>query len=336
MSGTHEEDLVTKFFNDELSNEEQLRLAELLNSSLTDRARFAIYMQTEGELLRCASKRKLAASPTHDACDRAFDDEQNDALNNERRVTLNRPPRIPSRWLSGWWAGAASTIAVVVFLSFVMLQRSESQVSAADLFRQLEYVSNQRLDRVYKLERFVRRGETVTRVEGELRCRGTESFVAVFPGAFVGGGNGQYWCVTKSGLAFRVNSLSEVADRHAQLELGWLEALLSDSDSGLALSTAKVLSLIRTHGYEISREQGDFASDGAGDEGLVCHLPNQTRLPHTIRIRAERATQEIMSLDLDWGAGQRPRAADLLSIKLSSVGELPAEEFQMEHYLPIK
>ncbi len=334
MSETGEEDLVARFFNHELSSEEQLRLAERLSLSPIDQERFASFMQIESELLRCAANRKLAGHPTLNAFDSAFDDEQSDWQYDETHVTLNRAPRVPKRWLPGWWAGAASAIAGIVFLSFVMLQRADSQASATELFRKLEYVSNQRLDRVYKLERFVRRGETVTRVEGELRCRGTDSFVAVFPGAVVGGGDGQYWCVTKLGLAFRVNSLSEVTDRHAQLELGWLEALLSDSDAGLALSTAKVLSLIRIHGYEISREQGDFASDGSGDEGLVCRLPNQSRLPHTIRIRAERATQEILSMDLDWGAGQRPRAADLLSIKLSSIGNLPAEEFQMEHYLP--
>lgn len=322
MSEPHDEDLVAKFFNDELSDEEQLRLADLLGSSPNAQKRFALHMQTESELLRVAAKRKLAAN------------QHRVAIEDKHDVHQNRPHRTPGLWPSSLWVGGASTVAVVVFLLFFMIQRSDSQLSAAELFRQLEQVSHQRFDRIYAIERFVRRGETISRVEGELRCRGTELFVVEFPGVVVGGsGDGQFWFVPKSGLAFKVNSLSEIADGHARLELGWLEALLSDSDSEMALSAAKVLSLIRIHGYEITREQFNSANNESKDEVLICRLPNQNRLPHTIRIHAEKSTQEIVSLDLDWGAGQRPNAADLLSIKLKSVGNLPAEEFQMENYL---
>ena len=162
-------------------------------------------------------------------------------------------------------------------------------------------------------------------------------FVVIFPAVVVGGGaRGGFWCVPTAGQPFKIGRLSEINDANAQLELGWLEVLLEDSDETIAFGATKVLSLIRAGGYEIVRGPNETAHDGTEYEVLTCQLLNQDRLPRIVTIRARQDSHEIVLIDFDWANRQRSKSAELLSIELRSVGRLPTNKYEMDSYVDRK
>jgi hypothetical protein len=319
------DELVTRFFNEELSQEEQSLLAESLRSSISHRDQFVFLMQSESHLFGQAAKRQLEQQQLPEG------------LVEKYNATLQQPIRAINFSSRAWMIGVASTIAVCVALLFGATQLGETQLSAAELFKRLEHVSNQQLDRVYAIERLERRNQTSRHVQGELRCRGTESFVTIFPDVVLGSGpEGGFWFVPVSGDTFTVSRLSEITDTSTQLELGWIEFLLGRYDENIAINATNVLALIRLNGYQILREPNEVTQDGHEYEVLRCQLLNQTRLPRSIKIRSKLETQEIFRMDFDWIATNPPREAELISLELKSVGTLPAEEFLMQEYIKKK
>lgn len=306
------EQLIERFFHEEMNSDDQSALAKLLRDSPAAREHFRSEMRTEGCLLALASQRQLEQRSTKDVNVRG---EENAGALTGRRY-----------WL------AAVSLAAMLLLAFGLGRVSDNSANAAELFMHIERASQQIVDRVYRLERFVRRDGSLRRDSGTLSCRGAQTFVAEFPQAVIGGNSDGLWCVPKAGPAFTVPNIAAVANADARLELGWLLALQTDSRDAFSLSAAKIMALVRIHGYRIKRLPDAAGAAGADLNVLVCELDNPGELPRTVRIHSDQQSQEIIKLEIDWGSGERPGASDLLILELISTSALPDERFVMSSY----
>ncbi len=325
MNGEADECLVDKFFQGELDATEQVALAELLNQSPVMRARFQSQIRTEGQLLTLAARRRCENSIV---CD---------SEPVSRNATLADRPL---HWR--WWTStgllrrnaiAIATLAATILLFVNFIRMPPSAASAAELFLQIERASLQLVDRVYGLERIVRRDDKFERVTGKLSCRGSRAFVAEFPQVVIGSDARGLWCVLGSATALRIPSLDQIENEHVRLELGWLQRLRAEPPDQTAFSASRVLSLVRVYDYEIRSLPDELGETGATLNVLECQLANSSELPRSVRIWSDETSKEIQRLELDWGAGERRRAADLLTFRLISTEKLTDEHFQMETYL---
>ena len=309
--------LVDRFFQEELSAADQAALAKLLRESPAMQERFRSQMRTEGQLLALAAQRNLEQAESN-------------------RVELAResvaPESDPSTVLQRSLVAIAS-LAAVVLVIFTLGRMSSSTVSAAELFMQIERTSLQHVDRVYQMERIFRQDGTIDRVPGQLSCRGSQAFVAQFPGTVIGGGAEGLWYIFGNGQAVKISDLEQVENEYVRLELGWLRTLQTDPQDRFSLSAAKVLSLVRVHEYEIRLLPDEQSNHGSNLNVLEGRLSTPSELPRTVRIWADEQSREIVRMELDWGPGERPDASDLLTYELVSTERLPDEHFQLETYL---
>ena len=305
------EELVDRFFTEELDSEEQQKLAELLRSSPVAQNRFRSQMKTEGQLLVIASENQIQSSV---------------AVTPVASVASSESSSMGRHGVLAL-ASLAATLLLAGFLVWV----SETPSSAAELFKEIEQVSNQLIDRVYEMERIVREGSDSSTINGTLRCRGTEKFVAELPEVVVGGGANQVWLIYDDGEEFVTSNLGELDDE-SRVEIGLLRELQEDSDEPVFMGAAKILEVVRLHGYRITRLSKEKQADGQYLIPLVCELENSGKLPGVVRIWADEDSREVFRLELDWGAGKRDGAADLLKYKLISTEPLPDEKFEMKSY----
>lgn len=307
------EELVDRFFTDELDADQQQQLAELLRTSREAQDRFRSQMKTEGQLLVVASEKQIQSSISVSPATSAAESE-------------------PSM-MGGHGILALISLAATVLLAGFLVWFSATPTSAAELFKEIELASNRLIDRVYEMERIFREDDDSSTINGTLHCRGTETFVAVLPGIVVGGDADQVWMVYDDGEEFVTSNLAELDDE-TRIEIGLLRALQEDSDEPIFLGAANILEVVRLRGYQITRLPKERQPDGQFLNPLVCELADSGKLPGVVRIWADEHSNEVIRLELDWGSGKRDGAADLLKYELISTEPLPDERFEMNSYKP--
>lgn len=325
MSKNSHESLVDRFFQDDLDATEQVALAELLSQSPAMRERFQSQIRTEGQLLALTARRKLEIAIVGES--------EPEGRNTTRADRHTHWHRWKAPGLLRRNAMVIATLAATILFLVNFFRMPSSSASAAELFMQIERASLQLVDRVYGLERIVRRDDKFQRVTGKLSCRGSRAFVAEFPKEVIGGDAQGLWCVLGSTKALKFPTLDEIEDEHVRLELGWLLRLRAEPPDQSVFSAARVLSLVRIYDYEIRALPDEQDATGVKLNALECQLANSSDLPRTVRIWSDETSKEIQRLELDWGAGERRRAADLLTFELISTEKLDDDRFRMETYL---
>ena len=305
------EDLVDRFFTDELDAEEQQKLAELLRSSSEAQERFRSQMKTEGQLLVVASENQIQSSISV--------------------PPVTSAPKSESTMMGGHAFLALASLAATILLAGFLVWFSATPTSAAELFKDIEQASNRLIDRVYEMERIFQEDDDSSTIHGTLRCRGTKTFVAELPGIVVGGDANQVWLIYDDGEEYVTSNLTELDDE-TRIEIGLLRELQEDSDEPIFLGAANMLEVVRLHGYTITRLRKERQPDGQYLNPLVCELEDSGKLPGVVRIWADEKSNEIIRLELDWGSGKRDGAADLLKYKLISTEPLSDEQFEMKSY----